>query len=277
MISGLTKSNVRVACVQMVSCDDSVVNFTRAEQLLSELCAGVQPSLVMFPENFLHFGVNPASVDQVELNELIKRFCDLARQYSTGLVLGSVPVPANDPLSRFFSRSVLVNAQGIVQSTYDKQHLFDVSVGDEFGCYKESATFCPGKEVCVAKLSVAEGLDINLGMSICYDLRFPELYLDMRAKGADVLLVPSAFTYKTGKVHWETLLKARAIETQSFVIAANQGGAHSEGRRTWGHSMIIDPWGEVLTQCHFGESYCSAVLDFDKMLKIRQDMPLRSP
>jgi deaminated glutathione amidase len=269
------KPNTCVACVQMVSSDDSLENFARAESLLSKVCREKQPDLVVFPENFLHFGVNPASVDQVQLNELIEQFCVLAQQYSTALVLGSVPVPAHDALSRFFSRSMLVNAQGIVQSTYDKQHLFDVNVGDEFGCYKESATFCPGDKLGVETLSLAERGNLNLGMSICYDLRFPEQYQEMRAKGADILLVPSAFTYKTGKAHWETLLRARAIETQCFVIAANQGGVHSEERRTWGHSMIVDPWGEILDQCGLGESYCNAVLDFDTMAKIRRDMPLR--
>jgi predicted amidohydrolase len=272
---------VRVACIQTVSTDEPEENFKLAMEVLEREFSGSDCELVVFPENFLYFGSALNSQLQEKFEGYLEAFRQFAKNNSINLVLGSLPFPASLSLSsqgkqRYFSRSLLINISGEVQAYYDKQHLFDVEVGDEHGEYRESDTFCPGERTVVETISFEDGTQAGIGFSICYDLRFPEMYQDMRRARAKILLVPSAFTEKTGQAHWELLLRARAIENQCFVIAANQGGEHSRGRKTWGQSMIIDPWGNILNQLGKGAGICSANLDFKGLNKIRAAMPLFS-
>lgn len=266
------KNKLNVALVQMQSQARIEDNFQQAVHLLNEAVSQHNAQLIVFPENFLCFGVPDFAEIALSLNLYIDKFAILANEFAVSLLLGSVPVMTNE--NKCLSRSFLINADGKHVGHYDKIHLFDVEVGDSQGTYKESDSFLPGLEHRVLPLASSK-----LGLSICYDLRFPELFQLLRKNGAEMIAVPSAFTYKTGQAHWEILLRARAIETQCYVLAANQCGTHAiektgTVRETWGHSMIIDPWGNVL--CTLGEKpgICSAELDFDYLREIRQSMNL---
>ena len=258
----------------MVSSDTPQENYSQALRLLESKAVAPDCELLVFPENFLHFGLDLASYKAQDLDAYLEAFKELAKQRSMNLVLGSVPVPAHDSRNRHYSRSLLINSQGQVQAYYDKQHLFDVKVGDEHGQYRESDSICPGRERVVTALKLKDGSIAGLGFSICYDLRFADQFISLRHQGAKIIVVPSAFTEKTGKAHWEVLLRARAIETQCYILAANQGGLHSAKRKTWGHSMIIDPWGRILSECGKGQALCCADLDLHLLDTIRADMPL---
>jgi len=193
-----------------------------------------------------------------------------AREYHLYIVAGSLPYPDEEGSDKVYASSFLISPEGTTLTRYDKIHLFDVTVGDEKGSYRESDTFLPGDEPKVFQVD-----DALLGMSVCYDLRFPELYQFYQAKSCNVITVPSAFTYQTGQKHWEILLRARAIETQSFILAANQVGTHEDGRKTWGQSMIISPEGEILTQVEGDKpGVALADLDFENQQKIQSAMPL---
>ena len=266
------KNKLNVALVQMQSQTRIEDNFQQAVQFLNEAVLQHNAQLIVFPENFLCLGIPDFAEIASSLNVYIDKLSLLANEFAVSLLLGSVPIKASD--NKCFSRSILIDADGKKIGHYDKIHLFDVEVGDSQGSYKESDSFQPGIECRVLPMA-----DSKLGLSICYDLRFPELFQILRKDGAEMIAVPSAFTYKTGQAHWEILLRARAIETQCYVLAANQCGTHSiektgSTRETWGHSMIIDPWGNVL--CTLGEKpgVCSAELDFDYMRKVRQSMNL---
>ena len=167
--------------------------------------------------------------------------------------------------------SYLISASGESLAYYDKRHLFDVEVDDGYGSYRESDTYEPGNQVVVSEL---EGTNAKLGLSICFDLRFSDHFLALTQKGANVLVVPSAFTYVTGQAHWEILLRARAIETQSYVLACNQVGSHSKDRETFGHSMIVDPWGRVIANAGDSEGVCYGSIDLSDVSRFRKKMPL---
>jgi predicted amidohydrolase len=187
-----------------------------------------------------------------------------ARELGLVLVAGSV-IEAR-PDGRAHNTSVLVTPDGGVAAVYRKLHMFDVDVGGV--AYRESATTAPGGEVVVA-----EALNRRIGMSVCYDLRFPELYRALAARGAEVIAVPAAFTEATGRDHWEPLLRARAIENQAFVIAAGQYGRHDDGTRSHGRSMIVDPWGVILAQAPDAECAIVADLDLDRLAEVRRRLP----
>lgn len=266
------KNLMKVALVQMQSQSSIEDNLIQASQFLEEAVFNHEAQLIVFPENFLCLGASNYSdvVDRIDI--CIKKLSVLAKMHSVYLLLGSVPVTSKD--KKCFSRSILINSVGLIVGFYDKIHLFDVSVADQQGVYKESEVFDSGQIH-----SVLPVCDRQLGLSICYDLRFPELYQELRNDGAEMIAVPSAFTYKTGQVHWEILLRARAIETQCYVLAANQCGSHivaksSLVRETWGRSMIVNPWGDVLCSLDNAPGVCSASLDFDFMESVRQSMNL---
>ncbi len=247
-------------------------NFQEARNFLHLAVEEHSAELIVFPENFLCMGAVDYSTETAQINYCISEFKRLAKTYSVYLLLGSVPIQNTE--NKCFSRSILINSSGSVIGSYDKIHLFDVEVGDNQGSYKESDSFSAGADVCT--LPVQSNC---LGLSICYDLRFPELFQMLRKQGAQMIAVPSAFTNKTGKAHWEILLRARAIETQCYVLAPNQCGTHysektEQTRETWGKSMIIDPWGEVLCSLQDSPGVCSASLDFDYIEKVRQSMNL---
>ena len=260
---------MRVALVQTTSTDDVVANLVAASRLVEE-AAGRGASLVALPENFAFLRREGAPVPCAQGldGEIVGCLRALARRLHVRILGGSFPeaVP-ND--SRVFNTSVLISPAGEIEAVYRKIHLFDVDLGASGGgVYRESAFVVPGQEVVVAQTP-----DAVIGLSVCYDLRFPELYRALAARGAQILAVPSAFTKETGKDHWEVLLRARAIENQAFVLAPAQCGRHSETRASHGRSLVIDPWGLVLAQG--GDRPCVVLADCDlgELARIRTSLP----
>lgn len=186
------------------------------------------------------------------------------------LFAGAVPQVSPDGDPRVRSALLVFNPDGEQVARYDKIHLFDVDVGDVHRRYRESERFTPGDEVVVVKTPYG-----NVGLSICFDVRFPEHYIALREAGTDIILVPAAFTHRTGQAHWDVLLRARAIEQQCYLIAANQCGWHDDKRQTWGHSMIIDPWGEVLGQLGEQPDVLVADINLEEIKNRRKAMPIR--
>ena len=270
--------NNRVAALQMVSGSEIKENLTTVTRLAkSAVDGGAQ--LFLLPENFALMSTKKlyaAGVEERSSSGPIRSTLSrLAKQLNVWVVAGSVPVamrPDGELLdSRVRQVCFVYDNNGGEVARYDKIHLFDVDVKDQQGSYRESATMEPGDRSVVVETPVG-----RLGLSICYDLRFPELYRDMLSKGAELFSVPAAFTAKTGEAHWEVLLRARAIENLCYVIAANQGGWHSPSRETWGQSMIVNPWGEILAQRAKGDAVVFADIDLEALRDTRQQMPIQS-
>src|SRR5690606_32515277 len=231
------------AAIQMQSGLDPDANLAALEPLLAQ-AAGAGASYVLTPEGTLIF---PESRDRLrsvaapyEDHPHLARVGELARQHGIHVHIGSLPIPLED--GRFANRSVLFGPDGAIVTHYDKIHLFDADIAG-LNAYRESATYKGGDRAVTAPLG-----DFTLGFSICYDMRFPRLYNSLANAGADLIAVPAAFTVPTGQAHWHVLLRARAIETGSYVIAAAQGGSHANGRATYCHSLIVDPWGRVIAE-----------------------------
>ena len=266
----------RVAGIQMVSGSDLEANLSQARQLLTIARDG-GARVAVLPENFavLHTAVMlDQGQQEITSDGPIRRFlAEQARSLGLWLVGGSLPMAARADGSvipdRVRATCWVLDDQGREVGRYDKIHLFDAEVGDAQGRYMESDTFEPGDAVVVVDTPVG-----RLGLTICYDLRFPELYRALAREGAQWITVPSAFTYRTGEAHWEPLLRARAIENQVWVCAVNQGGQNSSKRRTWGRSMIIDPWGSVVAQVAEGEQVVFADIDLAQEDDLRQKMPV---
>lgn len=269
----MTHKKCTLSAIQMISTDDVEQNIETAERLIREVSEKSQASLILLPENFLCFSSKGYFDLASKAESYIDHFALLAKELEVSLILGSLPLAFRPDGSEIDNKlrtaSIVINNKGELVARYDKRHLFDVDVADEQGAYRESNEFEAGSELVVSSLG-----DLHLGLSICYDLRFPVHFQNLRDKGANVLLVPAAFTEVTGEAHWETLLKARAIENQCYVVAANQGGDHSPTRSTWGHSMIIDPWGRVLASIDKGEGHCTARIDLPLVEELRQKMPV---
>lgn len=262
----------RAAVIQMVSGDDIAANLRVASELIRE-AAAEGASLLVLPENFALFSggkLRNASLEEATNAGPMRSFlASTAREHGVWLVGGSIPLPAD--AEKVYAACMVLDPSGTERACYRKIHLFDAEVGDAQGRYMESDTLSAGREV----VSIATPFG-KLGLSICYDLRFPELYRAMFQQGIDLVSVPSAFTERTGEVHWQPLLQARAIENCCYVLAPNQGGQHTRKRSTWGHSMIIDPWGKVLAQCEQGEGFAIADIDPALLHDLRQRMPLHS-
>lgn len=253
------------ACIQTNSIDNIPHNLEQAEQLLKQAAEqGVQ--LALLPEMFisLHAKHYAGIAREPAYITLLSAW---AKKYKIWLVAGAVPQPSAD--GRWYSTSLVFNELGDLVARYNKVHLFDAQVGDKQGRYQESKLFAPGSEAVVIDTPVG-----RLGLSICFDVRFPQLFQRLRTLGAEVIAVPAAFTYLTGKAHWQTLLQARAIETQCYILAANQCGWHDDKRQTWGHSQIINPWGEVQAQLQENPGVISSNIDLSLLADIRQQMPL---
>lgn len=209
--------------------------------------AGVK--LLLLPENFAQIPAQPGQLQCEHYGDgVIQRFiAGISRQYRMTVVAGSVPIQT-DAKQNPYARSLVYDDTGAEIAVYDKLHLFDVDLPEQPN-YRESANYSAGViDKSESNLSVVKTAVGQLGLSICYDLRFPEMYRCLVERGAEIFAVPAAFTYATGRAHWSALLRARAIENQSFVLAAAQVGQHDNGRRSWGHSMIIGPWGDVLAE-----------------------------
>jgi len=267
-----------VAVLQMSSTTDVDSNLECAERLIAE-AAQQGAKLLLLPENFALLGVNdpyPAGLREATNDKpatLRKWLASMARKYTVWLVAGSIPM-ANHPDGSLLEKRVravclVFNALGEEVARYDKIHLFDVDVADAYGSYRESDTVEPGKQVMVVDTPCG-----RLGLSICYDLRFPELFHLLRKQGAEIISVPSAFTAKTGEAHWEVLLRARAIETQCYLLAPNQCGQHSETRQSYGHSMVVDAWGEVAASLQDQPGVVCADIDLERLAEVRQRMPV---
>ncbi|MCE2596052.1 carbon-nitrogen hydrolase family protein [Motilimonas cestriensis] len=259
-----------VSLIQLISCSKSADNLARIEQLLYQL-APKPKQWVLLPENAIIFGVKQdylAAKEKLGAGPLQDALAKLAQRFNIYLVCGSFPIESEEA-DRVYTSSLVFSPQGQLIKHYHKLHLFDAQVADGKGSYQESDTFKPGNQ-----LAYLNENGLTLGLTICYDLRFPALFQQLRLAGAQVIFVPAAFTYVTGKAHWLPLLQARAIETQCYIVAANQGGDHSKERQTWGHSCIIDPWGEIVEQLELGEGVLSAAVDLTKLEDIRRRMPV---
>ena len=257
-----------VAVIQTNSRDNIAANKAQIERLVQQ-AAQDGAELVVLPEMCLT--MDSAQYAQLAADRTVPEwFAALAARYGIWILAGAVPQPCPDDDPRVRSALLVFNSQGDLVSRYDKVHLFDVDVADSQGSYRESERFAPGEDLVVVDTPAG-----RIGLSICFDLRFPEQFQALRQQGAELLVVPAAFTHTTGEAHWEILLRARAIETQCFVLAANQCGWHDEKRRTWGHSMIIDPWGRVLGSCADEIGFASAIPDLQSLRDIRAQMPLK--
>ena len=256
----------QVAAVQLVSTPDPAENCDTVARLVRSAASG-GAKLVLLPEYWPMLG--RTEQDKVTIAEPIgdgplqNFLADLARDCGIWLLGGTLPLQSGQA-GKVLNTLLAYGPDGKRAARYDKIHLFGFTRGEE--SYDESRTIVPGAEVAVLQTSFA-----RVGLSICYDLRFPELY---RAMGqCDLIVMPAAFTATTGRAHWEILLRARAIENQCFVLAAAQGGLHPNGRRTWGHSMLVDPWGEVRAQLDTGEGIVAGEIDLQSMMGIRASLP----
>jgi deaminated glutathione amidase len=258
---------VRVAAVQLNSTADVSANLASAERL-TRAAAFDGARLIVLPEKWTAMGADAdlrAAAQPLD-GPAIERARELARELQIDLVAGSI-LERLEGQEKFANTSVHIDPQGEVRAVYRKLHMFDVEVGGR--AYRESELEEAGDEIVCSQAS--DGTE--LGLSICYDLRFPELYRILAVRGARVIVVPAAFTLATTRDHWETLLRARAIENQAFVVAANQVGAHPGGHRSGGRSMIVDAWGLILAQAPDREGYVTAELDLERQLEIRAQLP----
>lgn len=260
----------QVAVVQHNAGIDVEANLSKLE-LLSSQAASEGAQLISWPEAFAYLGRHDGKKEILETLEdggpILKRCQDLARKLNCQLLLGGFHEAISEDPDRCYNTSVYLDESGSIRASYRKIHLFDVSIpnGPQL---MESRQTAPGeKAVCV------ETPMGRVGLTICYDVRFPALYQRLAAMGAVAMTVPSAFTATTGAAHWHTLLRARAIETQSYVIAPAQHGAHSANRASFGHSLIVDPWGKVIAELPEGDGYVIAGVDSDEVHRIRREVP----
>ncbi|KRW66943.1 carbon-nitrogen hydrolase [Pseudomonas sp. TTU2014-096BSC] len=264
-----------LSVIQMASQADVQSNLKIARRLL-EQAAEQGARLAVLPENFAAMGhADPLALGRAEAQgagPILPWLGQAARDLGLWIVAGTLPLPPDgEPDAKPRACSLLVDDRGQRVARYDKLHLFDADVADSRGRYRESDHYAPGQRLVVADTPLG-----RLGMTVCYDLRFAELYLALRAAGAELISVPSAFTLTTGAAHWQSLIRARAIETQCYMLAAAQGGEHPGGRITFGHSSIVDCWGRMLCEQPTGDAVLSASRDAAEQAAIRQRMPVLS-
>ncbi|MDB5895816.1 MAG: acyltransferase [Rhodoferax sp.] len=266
---------MKVAAIQMVSSTDLQTNLDHARALLDQ-AAAAGAELAVLPEYFCLMG--RVDTDKLQVQERfgagpIQDFlAATARELGLWIVGGTLPISVEGSNEgRVRNTSLAFDPAGECVARYDKIHLFRFDNGVER--FDEARVLERGTEPRMFELASRDGRRWRIGMSVCYDLRFPELYRGYAAAGADLMLVPSAFTQATGLAHWELLLRARAVENLAFVMAPAQGGLHQNGRRTWGHSMVIDPWGEVLAEQAEGEAVVLAELDANRLAVSRTQLP----
>jgi predicted amidohydrolase len=278
-------SHLTVAAIQLTSTDDVAKNLDTCARLISEAAAS-GAKLIGLPENFAYLGSDRdhrlSLAERVGGDEtgadagpILTAMRRAAQQAGAWLLLGGFPEMGHTPtaagaLQRIRNTSVLLSPDGDVTAVYRKIHLFDVDVPGGLR-FRESEAIEPGADVVIAETPWG-----GLGLTICYDLRFPELYRAIAARGARVCAVPSAFTLETGKDHWHVLLRARAIENQMFVFAPAQRGHHGGQRRSYGHALVVDPWGVVIAECGDHEGFALAKLDFDYQDQVRRNLPCLS-
>ncbi|NQZ50122.1 MAG: carbon-nitrogen hydrolase family protein [Moritella sp.] len=276
---------MQLVAIQMTSGADITANLAYVASQLALINTQLAPTLILLPENFALFSHRDDYLTHAEpLGEgpVQQQLANWAKQYQCWLVAGSFPILSNID-DRIYTTSLAFDPNGELVQHYHKIHLFDahvptvsvaasdsqVNTGSTTQVYKESDSFIAGDRIATFTAG-----DIKFGMAICYDLRFPELFRVLSVANVDVLLLPAAFTYATGKSHWLPLLQARAIENQCYVLAANQVGDHGHNRHTWGHSVILDPWGDILAQQTSACGISCARLDKHKLVQIRTDIPI---
>jgi predicted amidohydrolase len=258
-----------VAAVQLNSTPDQAANLARAQALVEDAASrGAQ--LVALPEHFACLGrdADTAAAAQPLDGSLVSRFKELAAKLRIFLLMGSFP-ETTPGKARPYNTSLLLGPRGQILAHYRKLHLFDVDLPGTLA-HRESEYTHPGEEVVAAALP---GVPFTAGLAICYDLRFPELFRLQVDQGANLLLLPAAFTATTGRDHWEVLLRARAIENLAYVVAPAQYGEHVPGRRSYGRSLIVDPWGTVLAQAPDGDGVILAQLDYERLQRLRRTLP----
>lgn len=260
---------MHIACIQMTSAQDPADNLPVIEARLRK-AAAAGATLIALPETcvFMERGrkAMQARLTAQQDNSDLKQIAALTAELGVHVLIGSM-VLASEDTERAVNRSLLLGPDGTVAASYDKIHMFDVTLANG-ETHAESASYQPGERLAVADIGEAK-----LGLSICYDVRFPTLYRRLAEAGADIISVPSAFTRPTGKAHWHILLRARAIETGCFIIAPAQVGAHENGRETYGHSLIIDPWGQVLAEAGDADDMIMAEIDVSLAEKARAQIP----
>ena len=262
-----------LSVVQMNSQDDIEANFIVIESLIQQSKAD-GAELIVFPENFVCFAGGKQRETAMQFETIQQRLEQLAQQYQIWIVAGTLPCPFRPdgsiiPDGRVRTVSLCISPER-TEARYDKIHLFDVHVGDAVGGYQESKFFEPGTDVVVAKTPFG-----HIGLMVCYDLRFPELTLTLRAQGANILTAPAAFTYTTGQMHWQLLLQARAMDSQCYILGAAQQGWHGEKRQTWGHAGATNSRGQILDIVHTeGTSLITVPFDLAEQDAIRASMPL---
>lgn len=261
---------MKISIVQMNSDADKAKNLDDAERLVRSVVAEEKPDLVVLPEYFAFLGEGRDAVhgsgETFPDGPTYKRMGALAKELGVTLHCGSMVEKSGN---NHFNASVVFGPEGKEIARYRKIHLFDIDTPGGVS-YRESDTISRGEDVVTYKVG-----DVTVGCAICYDIRFPELFRALRDKGADVIVLPAAFTLMTGKDHWELLARARAVETQTYFVAVGQTGAHADGKKwCWGHSMVIDPWGHMVAQCSDGVGSATAKVDMGRVATVRRDVPV---
>ena len=266
--------SLTMAAIQMVSTPRVDDNLARATALVTQ-AAGQGAELVVLPEYFCLMGRHDR--DKLAIAEVPGQgpiqatLSGLARQHGLWLIGGTLPMALDGDPDHATNTTLVYGPQGQLAARYDKMHLFRYDDGERR--YDEAATLRPGAHPVAVEVQARDGTVHRTGLSVCYDLRFPELYRRLMQPPCSVLVVPAAFTWPTGQAHWELLLRARAVENQCYVIASAQGGQHENGRRTWGQTMVVDPWGTVLGVQDAGEAVVLATLDPAVLARVRQQLP----
>ncbi len=266
----MTETLFKAACIQLASGSNVNANLLEAQRLM-EHAALEGARLIVLPENFAYMGAQCS--DMLEIREQdndgpIQHFLSqIAQKLGIWLVGGTIPIATESP-QKLRAACLLYDDKGRRVARYDKMHLFDVNLVETDEQYVESESIEPGDQLCVVDTPFGK-----LGLSVCYDLRFPEMYRAMLDQGMELLTLPAAFTAMTGAAHWDALLHARAIENLSFTLAAAQGGFHISGRKTWGHSMIIDPWGNKLAEQTSGNGPVIAEINMEFLRATRRNFP----
>lgn len=262
--------NFLIAAAQMTSSPDRARNLETAVRLVEE-AADLGARLIGLPENFSYMGSQEGLLEGAETLEgpTLGAIREVARRRGVYVIAGSIAEKVQDP-KRTANTSALIADDGTLVAAYRKIHLFDVNIPDG-ARYAESEVVAAGDQAIIAPTALG-----RIGLTICYDLRFPEMYAALVAAGAELVAVPSAFTEVTGRDHWHVLLRARAIEAQAWVLAPAQWGPHDDRglRRSYGHSLIVDPWGVVVAEVGDGEGWCSAEIDSQRVAEVRRRIPV---
>ncbi|MEE9455495.1 MAG: carbon-nitrogen hydrolase family protein [Paracoccaceae bacterium] len=265
---------MKTALIQLTSSNNPAANLRKVEALIRTASNG-GAKFVLTPETTNIISASRKHQTAVLHTEgsdpTLKHLCKLADALNIWLLIGSLALKTNDADARFANRAFLIAPNGEIQARYDKIHMFDVDLGSG-EAYRESAAYRPGNSATLAKTPIG-----NIGMTICYDMRFPELFRTLAQGGAEILAVPAAFTVPTGRAHWHTLLRARAIETGCFVLAPAQVGSHDDGgnprRQTYGHALAVSPWGQILADGGETEGVTFVDIDLNEVVRARAKIP----